>query len=570
MRRSLIPKLYSLFKEEKYSFSIFQKDLFAGIVVGILSIPMSLAFAIASGARPEQGLFTAVISGFIVGIFGGNRVQIAGPTGAFVLIILVTINQYGYEGLAVATLLAGIFLIIMAISRAGSLIKYIPYPVVIGFTSGLALIIFINQIPDFLGIQIENLPKELLPRTALILSNLSSLNVYSLLIGMSSIFIVILWPKFVKNIPGSLIAIITTTILAFFLYIPVDVIKDRFGEIQKIIPSFQFPKISWQLITQMIPSSIAIALLAGMEALLSSIVADGMLSRRHRSDAELFAQGLGNVFSVFFQGIPATGTIARTATCIKTGGQTPIAAIVNVITIITVLLCIGKYVSYIPMAALAAVIMVVAYNMSEWRVFAKLFLSPKKDIAVMLATFFLTVFVDLITAIEVGIILAMFLFISNVAKHSKTNSIKDIVNNPIDEKNKETILETIPQEIEVFELSGPLFFAAAEEFKIALTRINRIPKILILRLRFVNYIDATALRALEDILIKCKKDKTLFVLSGVNIEVKKVLEKTNFINKIGKENVYANFDDALKECLKLIPDKTAKEPFVEASEINKE
>jgi len=544
MRKNLLPKLFTILREEGYSLNLFYKDLLAGIVVGILSIPMSLAFAIASGARPEQGLYTALVSGFFVALFGGSRVQVAGPTGAFVLLIFFTIQQFGYEGLAVATLLAGVFLIIMGISKAGALIKYIPYPVVIGFTSGLALVIFINQLPDFFGLKIENLPKEIIPKCYVIFSNLLHLNIYSLLIGILSFVIVMFWPKFVKKIPGSLIAIIFCTLIVSFTHLKIDIIKDRFGEITQTIFHFHFPKISWELIIKMIPSSFAIALLAGMEALLSCLVADGMMSRKHRSDAELVAQGLGNIFSVFFHGIPATGTIARTATCIKAGGQTPFAAIFNVLTILLVLTFTGKYVSYIPMATLAAVIIVVAYNMSEWRVFSKLFLSPKKDIFVLLVTFFLTVFVDLITAIEVGVILSMFLLVATLVDTSKIGSIKHDLND-IEDKH-EALLDNLPQELEVFEISGPLFFAGTEKFKIALTRISRTPKILILRFRHVTFVDATALRALEDILNKCKKDKTKVIFSGVNKEVLYLLEKTNFINKIGRDNIFKTFKEAFE------------------------
>ncbi len=552
MNDSITPKFFSLLKNEKYSFNNLYKDLFSGIVVGILSIPMSLAFAIASGARPEQGLYTAIIGGLIVAIFGGCRVQVAGPTGAFVLLIFATIEQFGYNGLALATLIAGFLLILMGVSKAGALIKFIPYPVVIGFTSGLALILFVNQLPDFLGLKLIDLPKDFFSRVSTIFINLPSVNINSILLGSLSILIVVVWPKFVKNIPGSLIAFLTCILIVYFTNFNIEIIKDRFGEIPKTLPHLFLPTFSWSLLTQIIPSAIAIALLAGMEALLSSVVADGMTSRRHRSNAELFAQGLANIFSILFKGIPCTGTIARTATCIKTGGQTPFAAIFNVLTIVLVLVSLGKYVSFIPMASLAAVIMVIAYNMSEWRVFSKLFLSPKKDIAVLLTTFFLTVFVDLITAIEVGVILAMVLFISNLVSTSKISSVKEGLNSGFSEEKPESILENLPNEIEVFEVSGPLFFAAAEKFKTTLSRINRVPKILILRLRYVTYIDATAVRSLEDIFIKTKKDKTVLILSGINQDVFHVLEKTNFLTKVGKENVFTNINDAVNYSLQVL------------------
>ncbi len=557
--KNFIPKLYSLLREDGYSFAYLVKDLMAGVVVGILSIPMSIAFAIASGARPEQGLYTAIVAGLVVGLFGGCRVQVAGPTGAFVLLIYATISQFGYEGLCLATLLAGIFLIILAVSRAGTIIKFIPYPVTIGFTSGLALLLFVNQIPDFLGLKIEGLSKEFFPKIIDIFSNIPTLTFSSLLIGGLSVFIVILWPRVSKKIPGSLVAIIVASVLVQFFNLPVDTIRDRFDEITNILPKFVIPHFSFKLAMEVVPSAIAIALLAGMEALLAAVVADGMMGRRHRSEAELLAQGGANLLSIFFGGIPATGTIARTATCIKTGGQTPFASIFNVLTMVLVLTFFGKYVSYIPMTTLAAVIMVVSYNMSEWRVFTKLFLSPKKDILVLLATFFLTVFVDLITAIEVGVILAMFLFISNLVNSSKINSIKSNLQDQEDDKH-EAILDNISPQIEIFEIIGPMFFAAAEKFKVALTRINRTPKILIIRLREVNYIDATAIRALEDVLFKFKKDGTRVVLSGVRLELMVILEKSNMVEKIGKENIFSHLNEAI----------AFAESFVQKTNIEKE
>ena len=543
MRLSLIPKLFSILKNDKYSFDFFLKDLFSGAIVGILSIPMSLAFAIASGARPEQGLSTAIIAGLIVAIFGGCRVQVAGPTGAFVLITYSTITQFGYDGLVIATFFAGIFLVIMAFSKASYIIKFIPYPVTIGFTSGYAILILVNQIPDALGLNINNLPKDVFGKIYAILSNIVLFSPTSLLIALLSMTIVLLWPRFVKKIPGSLIAIIFCSFLVYYFKLPVEVIKDRFGEIQNVIPSFHLPAMNWNKIMEIIPSAIAIALLAGMEALLAAVVGDGMMGRRHRSDAELLAQGGSNILSAMLGGIPATGTIARTATCIKAGGQTPFAAIFNVLTIIFVVVLFKKYVPFIPMASLAAVIMVVAYNISEIRVFAKLFLSPKKDIAVLVTTFFLTVFVDLITAIEVGVILAMFLFISNLVNSSKVNSFKNM---NMDDKKNDINLNEIPSEIEIFEISEPLFFAACEKFKTTLVRINRVPNVLILRFKYVTYIDATAVRSLEDIFYNCKKDKTLLLLSGVKPDVMSVLIKSTFINKVGKENIFNHISQAIE------------------------
>lgn len=454
----LKPKLFSVF-EEGYTFRLFSKDLTAGMLVGILSLPMSIAFAIASGVRPEQGLYTGIIAGFIIALLGGSRFQISGPTGAFVILIYSIVQQYGYDGLVVATLMAGVILILMGLAKLGKAIQFIPYPVTIGFTSGLAVVLATGQMRDLLGLKMSSLPAEFIERWKAYFEHMPTFNPYALFIAMLGIGIVLIWPKITKSIPGSLVAIFATTLLVQALGLPVETIGSRFGSVPNSLPMPHFPDLSWDLILRMISPAIAIALLAGIESLLSAVVADGMTGRRHRSDVELVAQGFGNIASSLFNGIPATGAIARTATNIKNGGQTPVAGIINALTLFFILFCLGKWVALIPMATLASILLVVCYNMSEWRHFTHLLKSPKHDIAVLLTTFLLTVFVDLTTAIEVGIILAAFLFLSNLVKNSRARYLKDSLAETEDPNDPLAIsLRNVPEDVEVFEINGPFFF----------------------------------------------------------------------------------------------------------------
>jgi sulfate permease, SulP family len=547
MENRLIPSLWTSLKEG-YSLPFLMKDSFAGLILGILSIPMAISFAIASGARPEQGIFTAVIAGFLVSLLGGSRFQIAGPTGAFVILVNSTIQQFGYEGLAIATLLAGIFLCIMGVFRFGAFIKFIPYPVTVGFTSGLALVIFTGQIPDLFGIKFSSFPPEFHKRWALFFNHLLSISPISFLIALGTILIILYWPRFSKRIPGAIVAILITTAFVQIFHIPTETIKDRFGSIPSSLPSPSLPSWDIDLILRVIPSAIAIALLAGIESLLSAVVADGMTGRRHRSNMELFAQGIANIGSIFFCGIPATGAIARTATNIKNGAQTPIAGIINALVLLLILFFFGNWVSWIPMATLAAILAIIAYNMSEWRHFKSLFSSPKPDIAVLLTTFFLTVFVDLVTAIEVGIILATFLFLNTLVKSSKHRFLKNSLSEEEDKEDPFSISSrNIPDEIEVFEIFGPLFFAATENFRAALNNINRTPKVLILRMRHVSTIDASGIRALEELLAKTQKEKTILFFSGIHPSLKEAFSRSGFLDKIGKNNCFSNIDSALAQ-----------------------
>lgn len=410
MNRPLRPKLYLLLKEEGYSFADFSKDLMSGLIVGILALPMSIAFAIASGVRPEQGLYTAIVAGFLIALFGGSRVQVSGPTGAFVVLVYSIVQLHGYEGLVIATIMGGIILIAMGCMRFGAMIKFVPYPVVIGFTSGLATVLFTGQVRDMLGLQLARFPVDFVERWIVYFKNISNTSIYALLISILGIGIVMLWPKVSKRIPGALIAIFLSTLLVYVFNIPVETIGDRFGDIPSSFPTLQMPtNLGWEKIMQLASPALAIAILAGIESLLSAVVADGMTGKRHISDMELIGQGIGNIFSALFGGIPATGAIARTAANVRNGGRTPIAALIHVLTLLFILMFFGKLVKLIPMATLGAIIAVVAYNMSEWRHFTKLFLSSKQDILILLTTFFLTVFVDLITAIGTAVVLAFLL-----------------------------------------------------------------------------------------------------------------------------------------------------------------
>ena len=424
MNRPFEPKLFTVLREG-YTLSIFGKDFLAGIIVGIVALPLSVAFAIASGVRPEQGLITAVIAGFLISFFSGSRVQIGGPTGAFIVVVYGIVQKYGYDGLAVATVMAGVMLIVLGLARFGDVIKFIPFPVTVGFTSGIALIIFTTEIKDFLGVNLLHNPEHFVDKWIAYVTNIGSFDIHTLIIGVSTLFIVIYWRKVTDRLPGPLIAILFTTILVQCLGWHVETIGSRFGHVPNTIPLPHMPHINLNLLIKMSQPAMTIALLAGIESLLSAVVADGMTGRRHRSNMELIAQGIANIASPLFGGIPATGAIARTATNIKNGGQTPFAGIIHAFTILLIFLFFGKLVAFIPMACLAGILMVVAYNMSEWHLFVGLFRGPKSDVVVLLTTFLLTVLVDLTVAIEVGIVLASFLFMKRMVEVTKVNYLNE-------------------------------------------------------------------------------------------------------------------------------------------------
>jgi len=547
------PKLVTVLKEG-YTAKIFGQDLWAGIIVGIVALPLSIAFAIASGVKPEQGLITAVIAGLLISAFSGSRVQIGGPTGAFIVIIFGIVQKYGYDGLALATVMAGVMLILMGVAKMGDVIKYIPFPVTIGFTSGIAVIIFTSQIPDFFGIHLAHTPERFLDKWLAYAQNIPAFDIYAVSTSILTVLIILFWRKVTDRLPGPLIAILVTTAIVHIFHWPIQTIGTRFGNVPHSFPMPHIPYINWDLIIKMSPSALTIALLAGIESLLSAVVADGMTGRRHRSNMELIAQGIANLACPLFNGIPATGAIARTATNIKNGGQTPISGIVHALTVLFMFLFLGQWAALIPMATLAGILVLVAYNMGEWSMFAKLFRSPKSDIMVLLTTFLLTVLVDLTVAIEVGIVLASFLFMKRMIEVSEVKYLNE------GSVNDEWILDpemldaiNIPSGIEIFEISGPFFFGAADKFRDTISQMKRRPQVLILRMRFVPVMDATGLSALEDLLRKAKKSKMEVIFSGVHAQPFKVMKEAGIIEMIGEDHFYWD----IKSCIAFAKKKIA-------------
>lgn len=547
----LKPKLFTTLKD--YNKKQFISDATAGIIVGIVALPLAIAFGIASGVTPEKGIITAIIAGFIISFLGGSRVQIGGPTGAFIIIVYGIIQQYGTTGLAIATIMAGAILVIMGLVKFGSLIKFIPFPVVVGFTSGIALLIFSTQIKDFFGLQIKNVPAEFHEKWLAYIGNFHSLNIYVLGIALLSLLIMIFWPKVTHKIPGSLIAIIVSTILVQLFNLPVDTIGTRFGEIPSNLPSPSFYEIDLTVIRNLIGPATVIALLAAIESLLSAVVADGMIGGKHRSNMELVAQGIANIITPIFGGIPATGAIARTATNIKNGGRTPVAGIIHAITLLLIMLFFGSYAKLIPMATLAAILVIVSYNMSEWRAFKELLRSPKSDVAVLLTTFFLTVIFDLTIAIEIGMVLAVLLFMKRMSEVSNvsvvTRELEDeeemVDPNAIDKKQ-------IPTGVEVFEINGPFFFGAARKFRDQMEMVEKQPKVRIIRMRNVPAVDATGLQTLKDLHKDAKKHSTHLILSGVHTQPLYAMTQAGVYDLYGEDNIHGNIDDALDRAREIL------------------
>lgn len=538
----LRPKLFDVMKG--YTKEQLIKDIISGIIVAIIALPLSIALAIASGVGPEQGLYTAIIAGFFISFFGGSRVQIGGPTAAFVVIIYGIVMDYGTDGLIVATIMAGIFLVIMGICRFGSLIKYIPYTITTGFTCGIAVTLFVGQIKDFLGLSMESVPSEFLDKIIAYAKNIGTINLTATLLGLVAIAIMVVWPKVTDKIPGSLIAIVVTTAIAYLAELPVNTIGSVYGELSSSFPSFQVPSISMSLIQEMISPAFTIAILAGIESLLSAVVSDGMIGDTHKSNAELVGQGLGNIFSGLFGGIPATGAIARTAANVRNGGRTPIAGIVHCITLTVILLALMPLAALIPMTTLAAVLLVVAANMADWTSFFRLIkTAPKSDVIVLVATFFLTVFFDLVVAIEIGVVLAALLFMKRMAETADVKAWKYSEQPDVTPGEAEK-LRDVPRSIRVFEISGPLFFAAADQ----LLAINskQYTKVIIIRMRSVPAIDASAMKSLRELVGRAKKKNITMVFSHVNEQPMSVMKKDGFVEYVGEENFRENIVDALE------------------------
>jgi sulfate permease, SulP family len=545
-----------------YSLNAASKDIFAGIIVGIVALPLSIAFAIASGVKPEQGLITAVVAGFLISAFSGSRVQIGGPTGAFIIILAGIVTKHGYDGLAVATLIAGVLLIIMALAQLGDVIKFIPWPVTIGFTSGIAVVIFTTQVRDALGLSIASMPEHFLPKWVCFFRHLNTINLHAAGLMLTTILLVVYWPRVTRKVPGTIIAIIVTSVAAHLGQFPVETIGSRFGQIQTSLPMPRLPQIDWSTVGSLFSPALSIALLAGIESLLSAVVADGMTGFRHRSNAELLSQGIANIASPLFGGIPATGAIARTATNIKNGGRSPVAGIVHAITILIIFLFLGKQAALIPMATLAGILIVVAYNMSEYHLFCKMFRGPRSDVLVMLSTFLLTVLVDLTVAIEVGILLAMFLFMRRMISVTNARCLTDDMNSLNADDPDATSKKRIPQGVEVFEIDGPFFFGAAEKFKSVLHELKDQPKILILRMRHVPMMDATGMQALEEIITRHFRRNTAIILSGVQPHVAELLDKSGLTGKLGRDNVVSHIDQALAQAEKLLKKAAEQSPEI--------
>lgn len=544
----LRPKLFDVMKG--YSKAQLIKDIIAGIIVAIIALPLSIALAIASGVGPEQGLYTAIIAGFFISFFGGSRVQIGGPTAAFVFIIYGIVAEYGTDGLIVATILAGIILVIMGICRFGSLIKYIPYTITTGFTCGIAVTLFVGQLKDFFGLQMKSVPSEFLDKIIAYGKNIGTINVTATVIGLVAVAIMLIWPKVTDKIPGSLVAIIVTTAIVYFAKLDVNTIGSVYGQLDSSFPTFHVPAISMKLVQQMLSPAFTIAVLAAIESLLSAVVSDGMIGDTHKSNAELIGQGLGNIFSGLFGGIPATGAIARTAANVRNGGRTPIAGITHCVTLTVILLVLMPLAALIPMTTLAAVLLVVAANMADWESFFRLCKSaPKSDIIVLVATFFLTVFFDLVVAIEIGVVLAALLFMKRMAETADIKAWK-YTDSPDITPGEAEKLRDIPHSISVFEICGPMFFAAADQ--ILNINSHHHTKAVVIRMRSVPAIDASAMKSLHELSNRAKRKNITLIFSHVNEQPMHVMEKDGFIELVGKENFHENIVDALDYAEKLV------------------
>ena len=537
----LKPKLFDCLKD--YSGKQFVRDVISGIIVAIIALPLSIALAIASGVGPEQGLYTAIIAGLFIAVFGGSRVQIGGPTAAFVVIIYGIVASYGTDGLIVATILAGIILVIMGICHFGTLIKYIPYTITTGFTCGIAVTLFVGQLKDFFGYSLENVPSDFLPKVAALVKNVSLINPKAVLVGLLAVIIMLVWPKITDKIPGSLVAIIITTLLVKITGLEVNTIGSVFGELNSSFPTPKLPNVTFEMISKLISPAFTIAILAGIESLLSAVVSDGMIGDTHKSNAELVGQGLGNIFSGLFGGIPATGAIARTAANVRNGGRTPIAGVVHCITLAIILVLLMPLASMIPMTSLAAVLLVVAANMADWTSFFHLCrTAPKSDIIVLVLTFVLTVVFDLVVAIEVGVVLAALLFMKRMSDTAEVTGWKYIEEPDVMPGEQEKLMH-VNKAIRIFEVNGPLFFAAADK----LLKINskKYTKVIIVRMRAVPAIDASAMKKLRELIERARKKGIQVVFSHVNEQPRKVMEKDGFIDYVGAENFRENIMDAI-------------------------
>lgn len=549
-------KLFSCLKT--YDKKTFMSDLMAGIIVGIVALPLAIAFGIASGVTPEKGIITAIVAGLVISLFGGSKVQIGGPTGAFIIIIYGIIQKYGFEGLTIATLMAGVFLVLFGLLRLGTIIKYIPYPIVVGFTSGIAVTIFTTQIKDLFGLTLPSNPSDFIEKWGVYLQNFNTIDPWCALIGVASVIVIAVTPRFSKKIPGSLIAIILMTIVALLLknfagVLSIETIGDRFS-ISNELPAAQVPDMNWETIKSLVSPAITIAILGAIESLLSATVADGVIGDHHDSNTELVAQGLANIASPLFGGIPATGAIARTMTNINNGGKTPVAGIIHAVVLLLIFLFLMPLAKYIPMACLAGVLVVVSYGMCGWRSFLELMKNPKSDVTVLLITFFLTIIFDLTIAIEVGLIIACLLFMKRMSETTDVKAITEEIDLNQDAEFSTGNLDhlIIPQGVEVYEINGPYFFGAGNKFEEIMASFGDRPKVRIIRMRKVPFVDSTGIHNLTNLCEMSKKEGIQIVLSGVREKVNGQLEHAGFYHLIGEENICSHINLALKRANEII------------------
>lgn len=546
----LQPKLLTVLREG-YSARDLGRDLLAGVVVGIIALPLAIAFAIASGVRPEQGIYTAIVAGLLVSLFGGSRVQIGGPTGAFVVIVAGIVAEFGYQGLAMATAMAGILLIVMAWARLGDVIRFIPYPVTVGFTSGIALIIAVGQLGDGLGLDLDRMPADFWGRCRVYFEHVGSVDAASVALFVVTIAIIRLWPRVTSRVPGPLAALLLTTAAARLMASDVATVGSRFGAVPSTLPSFRGLPVDWEMLPHLVSPALTIALLAAIESLLSALVADGLTGGRHRSNAELMAQGIANLVTPLFGGIPATGAIARTATNVKNGGRTPVAGIAHALTLVVILLVAGRSAAWIPLPTLAGILLVVAYNMSEWHVFLRLLRGPRSDVLVLLTTFLLTVAVDLTVAIQAGVVLAALLFMRRMADVTSVRRFRDILEYETDDSAPGPDLD-LPPEVDLFEIHGSFCFGAARKFTETLLTSRGRPQVVILRMRHVLAIDATGLQALEDVAARLRSQGATLLLAGLHAQPLMAMERSGALDRLGPDHLFGTLADAIAHARSLV------------------
>ena len=552
-----VPKLVTTLRE--YDRRQLSADLTAGVIVGIVAFPLAIAFGIASGVTPERGLYTAIVAGFIISALGGSRVQIGGPTGAFVVVVYSIVQRHGVPGLTIATLIAGVILVLLGVFKLGAIIKFIPHPLVTGFTSGIAVLIAVNEIRDFFGLRVESMPAEFVEKIETLASAASTVNVWAVGIALFTVVLLVLWRQVSSRIPGPFVALLVTAAAVQIFDLPVETIGSRFGVIDMAFPTPSLPPMSFANVRELVGPAFTIAALGAIESLLSAMVADGMIGGRHRSNMELIAQGVANIASPIFGGIPATGAIARTATNVKNGGRTPIAGMTHAVVLLLIALLLGKWAALVPMATLAGILMLVAYQMSEWRVFRAELRGPREDAAVLVSTFLLTVIIDLTVAIAVGMVLAAFLFMKRMAETTNVAAVTQALRSDGDDVTYSApgaiSRREIPQRVEVFEISGPFFFGAAEAFKEALGQVAGKPWVIIIRMRDVNLLDSSGLHALQDVVRRFRRDRTVVLLSEVHAQPLAAIQASELFTELG-EDMFMDIDDALDRAREHVATRT--------------